>query len=622
MPDPRIIQTPDGVSHEFPADATDAEISAALNGEPTPAAAPEGGIGRVLETAGAELNPVTLVQGLVAAAKDPKAAARALWESHKAVYQKSLESEAKGEYADALVHALNSYIPLIGPKIDELAERGAAGDTSGMIGGAIGTGLSLGAPAIVKGAAAGIGRLIPGAPTMRAGAAVSRAVATGERYGVPADAATATGNPVVAHLQKLADTSLGGAITGQASREAQAAGLERMGTGLAQQAGPVAIPESAGAAVKTGVQGALERQAGVARAAYDDLAQLEAANTQTIQVGTQKTPTGVVPVMKTIGLPTDMRPVKAVLAPLEDEFNTIPAVQQNASPGLALIRQILNGDDWMPASQADKILSQLKRIGREAGEIPQLRGVSGWIASKGVQALSPAVDAAVAQGGAAATNALQVGRVATKLKFELGQLYRTISKEPVKAFQGATLARDQGISKLRAIATAVPGAIPKVGRALLDKVMSGAEGGPQAQLAFWNRLGPATKAILFPDAAHRAALDDYFLLAKKIAENPQPSGSALSASLGLQTGAAFFEPLSTLGLGGAGGYALSKLFHSAAGVRFLTQGMSLPPKSAAAAAWLAKLTARLQQAKAVLPSAPMAPVPVPAAENTPAESAP
>ena len=31
MADPRRVQTPDGVVHEFPPDATDAEISAALN---------------------------------------------------------------------------------------------------------------------------------------------------------------------------------------------------------------------------------------------------------------------------------------------------------------------------------------------------------------------------------------------------------------------------------------------------------------------------------------------------------------------------------------------------------------------------------------------------------------
>lgn len=34
MPDPRIIKTPDGTIHKFPSDATDAEISAALNAPP------------------------------------------------------------------------------------------------------------------------------------------------------------------------------------------------------------------------------------------------------------------------------------------------------------------------------------------------------------------------------------------------------------------------------------------------------------------------------------------------------------------------------------------------------------------------------------------------------------
>lgn len=43
MPDPRIVQTPDGVSHEFPPDATDAEISAALNQSAAPADAEDAG---------------------------------------------------------------------------------------------------------------------------------------------------------------------------------------------------------------------------------------------------------------------------------------------------------------------------------------------------------------------------------------------------------------------------------------------------------------------------------------------------------------------------------------------------------------------------------------------------
>ena len=113
-----------------------------------------------------------------------------------------------------------------------------------------------------------------------------------------------------------------------------------------------------------------------------------------------------------------------------------------------------------------------------------------------------------------------------------------------------------------------------------------AEGGFNKTQSLWNRwqnLGPQTKQVLFKNPLLIKDLDNFFLLAKKAAENPNPSGSTLLASVGGQTGYMFVHPVSGVQMVlGAG--ALSKMLHSPTGVRALTEGLKLPAGEIAARA--------------------------------------
>ena len=73
--------------------------------------------------------------------------------------------------------------------------------------------------------------------------------------------------------------------------------------------------------------------------------------------------------------------------------------------------------------------------------------------------------------------------------------------------------------------------MPQVARAFLEDLMdlATAEGGfghADKLWAEWQKLGAATKAVLFPSAGHVKNLNEFFLLAKRIGENPNPSGTA------------------------------------------------------------------------------------------------
>src|SRR5205814_8718588 len=110
--------------------------------------------------------------------------------------------------------------------------------------------------------------------------------------------------------------------------------------------------------------------------------------------------------------------------------------------------------------------------------------------------------------------------------------------------------KDSAIQHLRRVQEMAPAEIPKIGRAYLEDLLSmaTAEGGfdRAARLqAEWQKLGPETKRILFPDLAHRAQLDHFFLLAKRLSDNPNPSGTAVVNNVFNWTA-------------GLGGYPLSK----------------------------------------------------------------
>ena len=69
---------------------------------------------------------------------------------------------------------------------------------------------------------------------------------------------------------------------------------------------------------------------------------------------------------------------------------------------------------------------------------------------------------------------------------------------------------------------------------------------------------PQTKQMLFPDAQLRSDLDNFFRVAKNMADNPNPSGTAHNLLLVTQAGLVWQEPV-TGAVSVIGGGALSKL---------------------------------------------------------------
>jgi hypothetical protein len=261
--------------------------------------------------------------------------------------------------------------------------------------------------------------------------------------------------------------------------------------------------------------------------------------------------------------------------------------QQQTNPALSAIRTILSRQDHIPAAAADKDLGYLKSILRKDSSSDQVK----YFAGKAIDALDKGVQDAVTQAGPDAITALNRGRAATITKYAARDVLDDLREEPVQAFNQALWRNDAGIDQLRAVQKFAPSEMPKLGRAFVDDLISKAtsEGDFSKQASLWNRwqsLGPETKKIIFSDPALRGSLDDFFLLAKKMSENPNPSGTGHVISMLGQGGALLTAPHIAIPIE-IGGAVLSRLLHSPATVRLLIRGMTFPATGGNAASAIA-----------------------------------
>lgn len=500
----------------------------------------------------------------------------------------------EGRTSEALGHTMAGLLPVLGPMAGNAGEAIGSGDPR-RAAHAVGELSSLAVPGA-------IGKVLPksvsvGGRFKNTNPAEVAAVQYGESAGIPIDAATATGNRVVRGTQWLADQSIGGAIPGQRAIRAQTEGLSRVSGELANRAHSTPVsPETAGRSVQNALGEKIGTLHGTANKAYGDLAGIEAASAAPVQVGTKTRTLPVTgatitePVMETMGLPLDLSATRSslrlVYERLSREAKLVPLMGDKARALTALDR-LMTGPKIVPASIADGALSELKSLSRFDG-MPELRPEGKGAAAMAVRTLEEQVQRAVAQGGPEATTARNIGREATKQKYAVGDILDDLKTEPVKAYRQATAPGDQNVAYLRQLQRLAPKEMPKVGRAYLDGLFekATAEGGfsrAQGLFADWQKLGPETKRTLFPDATHRANLDHFFLLAKKIGESPNPSGSGFAGSLTAQGMAVLMNPLAGFKfiLGGA---ALSKLLHSKVGVKLLTETLTIPVAQRAKAA--------------------------------------
>jgi hypothetical protein len=191
--------------------------------------------------------------------------------------------------------------------------------------------------------------------------------------------------------------------------------------------------------------------------------------------------------------------------------------------------------------------------------------------------------------GPEARAALDAGRAATAQKYDVASVLKSLPKsgdEGRQVFEQAFWQKDAGIEQLRRVAAAAPAEIPKLARAWIDDAVHTAtqEGGftRGAKLQRdWQNLGPETKALLFHPRMV-ADLDNFFRLAARQAANPNPSGSGVYTLSVAHAGWAIMHPVTGVPVVLAEG-AVSRLMHSPAGIKALTDGLTVNVANKAAA---------------------------------------
>lgn len=582
MPD-TIVEIPGVGPVSFPDSMSSDEMNAAAaklyqqgqqkTAAPAPAA-PVDTPASLLAGAWSQLNPVAAIASGGQAILHPLDTLRAIGAAHEATFNKGVDAYRKGNYLEAARHFGDYLIPVVGPAIDTSTDKMQQGQPFRGAGEVLGQELGLGLMA--RGAVVPSTPAVPKPPLAAIPAGkVAEALKFGEAQGVPIDAATATQNRAVQAAQYLADRSLGGSLVAKGAANRTAAALTKTGEALAGRVDPMAVtPEQAGAAL----QGALGKQV----TAYATQAQ---GAYQTATAAAEQT-----------GAAVDVAAAKKALAPLYDrlkrESELVP-LQGGKARALVAMDRLMNGPDRVPLIVADRATSDL---GALAGtpDLPELRTPGQGSAAVAFKALRQQVDSAAQQAGPDVFASLQQGRAATKAKYAVADLLKQLkgrSGEPVRSFGQVTAPKDSAIAQLRDLQQYAPAEIPKVGRAVLEDMLSTAtqQGGFQHAdrlYANWQRLGPETKRALFGDTT--GDLDKFFLLAKKLAENPNPSNTSQVISMATQGAQAVFSPFTAL-VTQAGAAGMSALFHSPAFVKGLNRALSLELARASAparaAAW-------------------------------------
>lgn len=479
----------------------------------------------------------------------------------------------QGDLGSAASHVMTA-VPVVGPISSDVATDFEQGRTGRAVGTLVGTAANVVTPEMVARA-----RVPVGPVTRNTNPLEQSAVQYAEQHGIPVDAATATGHRGVANVQKRASESMGGASVARDFKAQQAQALAQEAARLAGrsnqartgQPGRVQSEVSAGEAVQGRLESRINAQARVADRAYDELRRLEAQRNRTIQsTGGVQAPPGAQRPFTDVPLAVDVRASKEALKPLYEsllrESELGVPMQGGKGRTLVALDGLMKGPDLAPLSAVDSALSDLKAMSR-TDDLPALRTPGQATAAQAVQALEAEVMAAAQRGGADVVTALNRGRQATIGKYATAKVRDTLSAEPAAVFKQLTASGDTGLKRLQALQQQAPREVPKVARAYLENMFDlatreGGFGHGDKLWADWHKLGPETKAVLFPDRALRRDLDNFFMLAKKAGENVNPSGTG-----GVVTAVNVLPAV--LARYGA------KMLYSRSGVQALTRGLTL-----------------------------------------------
>lgn len=579
-------------------------------------------VGGMLQSYWHQVNPAARIAAMAHPILHPLDTLETVANNTAAAGKAAVDAFGKGDYAGGVKNAF-SYLTGGIPTMEPVAfigavKKAASGDIPGALTDASAEATNAlenlalqKAQEVIPGKVAGVAkRVIQVKSTLNPVQQAAANYLQGEGANLPVG--TVTGNKFIQGVQKLAATSpMGAGVAADAARVTEGA-LQRTAGNLAAQASPTpASPESAGAAAGAQLNSNIAGLKLQEDAAYSGAWQGadDPANTVSVPVKTMQRPitdnvgratgkTESVPVMADVQAPVDVRGIKQQLQPVYDSMQWMPASDRASSAGYQAVSNILKGPDFIPAQAAEQGRSGLLTMARV--DNPNLRNASQGMAAGIVPDLTEGIDAAVAKLGPDNLAALQKGRATHASKMDVANLADKLRDEPVQAFNQLTWAKDTGIDFLRKVQEQAPDVMPQVGRAYIQKLFDTAtkEGGfshSQTISSQWDNLGPETKKLLYPNPELRSSLDKFFLGAKMVADNPNPSGTALVAQTSaLATGMAgsgilaLTQPhigvpaLVGQGMYLLGGRAVAKLLYSPAGVRLLTGALQAESPGAAA----------------------------------------
>lgn len=547
---------------------------------------------RFEDTVGESFNPLTIAQGLYQTLRHPVQTAQAIEDLQHAEKAKAAAAWQEGNTSEAFGHGLASVMPVLGPAAAHAGERIGRGEIAEGLGEGVGLLTSLLMPGVVSRRAGQLPAL-PVLPRLGRNVPppVAEAVQFGLREGIPVDPVTATGNRYLRGIQRLGGKTMAGSLVEGSAIAEQEAALAATGQRLAGRTSQAArIPEEAGEGALAALKARAAALNATAGRAYDKLRAFEAAHGLAVDLTATK---------------TAMRPIYEAL---QKEHALVPFMSgSQKGKALVMLDKLLKADDLVPLSVADGVLGEIKAMARVSDDFR--RTVGQGIAARTVGNLETAVQTTARQAGPDVFQALMDGRAATVNKVKTIELLDKFGEDALGAFTKAT--SPTKIAQLRALARVAPQEVAAMGRAWLEQALTKAtqEGGflrSDGLIRDWQRLNPQAKQLLFGGPAHVKDLDDFFLLAKKLAENPNPSGSAFTAFQGLEAGAvgaaaAKLSPwalLETLGT-----YGVTRLLYSPTTTRLLLQGLRLPVSAKVArAAWVVQLERALQQSTPLVPA--------------------
>lgn len=564
------------------------------------------------------VNPIAALKSLGQMVQDPKGTAVGMLSAQGKLAEDAKAAFEAGDYVTGTRKFLNYLVPILGPGIDRAGDLMVEGKTGAGLGATTAIATQIAAPELLRRTPAVNVRTAPSSLN----AAERSAVDFGMREGIPVDAATATGNRFVRGTQKLADESLVGSAVGSHAAQQQAAGLTATGERLAARAHPSPVmAEQAGQGVRDAVTSNASVSHALANTAYERLRALEAKQAQWIatqQQGGVLAPMTSGTIFTKTPFAVDVTPTKAAMLPvyeaLKKEAELAPAsVMGSKARALVALDKLMSGPDMAPLSVVDAALGDLKTMARAEADFRRTPGQG--IAAEAVTNLDRSVVAAAKQAGPDVFKALMEGRAATVNKYKTLDVLDALRDEPVKVFQQLTANKDTAINLLRDVKKQAPAELPKIGRAYLEGLMekATAEGGfSRADGVFrdWQNLGAATKRELFQSPALIKDLDDFFLLAKRMSTNPNPSGTALTWAKGAEAGLLMADPMKGTTVSLSAG-ALSKLLHSPRAVKAMVRGLRVPLGNRAAAAAATTEIAKIARDAGI----PLVPVPASADQS-------